>query len=434
MLEIFLSAGYAAIFIWLIRKMPLFRTENVSIKTFQLLFIIKVFAAVCLYLIYTRFYPDRQNADILRYYDDSKYIYDSAFSRPWDFFRMMTGYDANAKELFVYYDAMHNWFNSKLIFNDSRTMIRINALMRFFTVGTYFPVAIMMSFIGMMGLTGIFRIFLKYFPAKKFWLAIIVYLMPSTLLWTSGMIKETFLIFSIGLLLYTLHNYQLRKKLSAQQITGIVFFGFCLLNIKSYILFAIIPGIISWMICSRIAKGKWIVALMIHSVYLASLFYAAPLISENSVAELLRDKQQEFYHLAEREHAKSVIQLPVIDDTTVSLVKNAPYAILVVLFRPYPGESLNPLMILAALENIFLIVFCILCLAGFSKSSINKLPSVFFLAIYFSVIMFILIGLVTPVIGALVRYKVPALPFLMFSFICLTGKDKFTKSPRFLKI
>ncbi len=434
MLEIFLSAGYAAIFIWIIRKMPLFRTENVSIKTFQLLFILKLVAAVCLYLIYTRFYPDRQNADILRYYDDSKYIYDAAFTSPRDFFRMMTGIDGNAKELYVYYDAMHNWFNSKLVFNDSRTMIRINAMMRFFTVGTYFPVAVMMSFIGMMGLTGIFRIFLKVLPTKKFWLIILVYLMPSTLLWTSGMIKETFLIFSIGLLLYTLHNYQQQKKLTPQQITGIVFFGFCLLNIKSYILFAIIPGIIAWMICNRMKNRKWITALSVHIIYFGFLIAAAPLITGSSVAELLRDKQDEFNHLAIREHAKSVIDLPVIENSTLSLVKNAPNAFIVVLCRPYPGESMNPLMILAALENLFLVGFCIFCLPGFRKSANDNLPAAFFLAIYFSIIMFILIGLVTPVIGAIVRYKVPAIPFLMFSFLCLAPADRFTKSPRFLQL
>jgi uncharacterized membrane protein YbaN (DUF454 family) len=37
--------------------------------------------------------------------------------------------------------------------------------------------------------------------------------------------------------------------------------------------------------------------------------------------------------------------------------------------------------------------------------------------------MYSLIGLITPVLGAIVRYKVPVLPFLMFILIALWNKD-----------
>jgi hypothetical protein len=47
--------------------------------------------------------------------------------------------------------------------------------------------------------------------------------------------------------------------------------------------------------------------------------------------------------------------------------------------------------------------------------------------------MFILTGLITPVMGAIVRYKVPALPFLMILLVMLIDKEKLIKKIPFLK-
>jgi hypothetical protein len=433
MMEIFLSLAYSGFFLYLIGKMPLFRTEKVSVRVFRGLFVVKLTAAVMLYLIYTHYYSDRDHTDIFRYYDDSAVLFTAAFEHPWDFFRMMSGYDAGSTDLFHYYNEMRNWFNSEMIFNDSRTMIRLNVMMRFVAFGKYFPHAIIMSFLGMMGLTGLFRVFIAVLPGREFWMMIVVYLLPSTLLWSSGMIKEAFLLFSIGMLLYNFNNYFTEKKLTLKRISGILFFSFCLLNIKSYVLFAVLPGIISWIVCMYMKKFRWLPALAIHTVYLLLLFNLAYLFTHHPVPELLSSKQHEFYLLAEREHAKSVITLNNLDGTTATLIRNIPSAFLVTLTRPHLLEIDNPFILLAALENLFIISFLIFCLAGINRESLRKMPPVFYPAIYFSIIMFILIGLVTPILGAIVRYKVPALPFLLFAFMCLSNHKLLFWKPGFFK-
>ncbi|HQK98562.1 MAG TPA: hypothetical protein PLH61_11105, partial [Bacteroidia bacterium] len=57
MLELFLSIGYAAFFVFLIGKMKIFRTEAIPTHTYKLLFLVKLAAGFFLYLIYTRYYP-----------------------------------------------------------------------------------------------------------------------------------------------------------------------------------------------------------------------------------------------------------------------------------------------------------------------------------------------------------------------------------------
>ena len=151
MLELALTLATIFFAIYLIGKWKIFQIEGISISVFKGLFIIKIIAALALYVIYTQYYKDRAYADIFRYYDDSEVIYNTLFSTPWDFFRMLTGIDGRAPEIVPYYDVMKNWYNTDLIFNDSRTMIRINAFLRLFSMGTYFPHAVVMCFLAMLG-------------------------------------------------------------------------------------------------------------------------------------------------------------------------------------------------------------------------------------------------------------------------------------------
>ena len=80
---------------------------------------------------------------------------------------MLTGIGSDAPELKKYYDTMLNWYNTDLVFNDSRTMIRINAFLRLFSMGTYFPHAVLMCFLAMTGLTGIFRWLHRLAPTRE---------------------------------------------------------------------------------------------------------------------------------------------------------------------------------------------------------------------------------------------------------------------------
>ena len=420
MLEIILSLLYISFLLVLMGKLPLFTKQVIPTKYFKLLFLVKICASILLYLIYTKFYPDRPHADIFRYYDDSEIMYRSAFTNPYDFFRMFTGIHGNDKELWTYYDQMRNWFNSEMIFNDSRTMIRINAIFRFISFGCYFPHAIIMCFLSMMGLTGLFSVLSQTMTNKKWCLLIGIFLMPSTLLWTSGMIKEAFLIFSIGMLIYNLNTIIQNNKLTVVQMCSLVFYSYCLLNIKSYILFAILPGIISWFLINYYKKNAFLITSLVHVVYFIVLFNASSIITNHPIAILLKNKQIEFYHVVQVEKAKTVIDLPILDGTNQNLLINCGPALFSTLFRPTIFESNNVLLLLAAAENLIILLLIILAIYFAIRRATWNSYDFFFPSLFFVLIMLTMIGLVTPIMGAMVRYKVPTLPFLvaiLISFI-----------------
>lgn len=428
--ELALSAGYASFFLWIIGRSSFFRDNVLSNRRFQWLFIIKLAAGFGLYLIYTRYYSDRKYADIFRYYDDSRILFDALREKPWDFFRMLTSYRSNSPELWQYYNEMKNWFNSEMIFNDARTMIRLNTIFRFAAAGTYYPHMIFFGFMGFAGLTALYKIITAEYKNNHVLIAIVLFLTPSILLWTSGVIKEAFLIFAIGYSVYYIHCLATQKKKKLRHIGGLFFCLFCLLNIKSYMLFAILPGLFAWYIIElkkverenyteKIVSSVLVPFLVVYAVYFAALYNFAPLITHHPVPELLKNKQEEFNTLAKTENAGSFVEIPQLDDTGVSLVKNAPLAFVFTLSRPHLLEAGNPMMLLAAVENVFIIIMLLINIY-FLFGSGNTFHGLSFivLSILLVLTLFCLIGWVTPILGAVVRYKVAALPFLMALLFC----------------
>jgi hypothetical protein len=143
-------------------------------------------------------------------------------------------------------------------------------------------------------------------------------------------------------------------------------------------------------------------------------------------------KQSEFISLAESVKAGSAIYIHPLQPTIWSLFKNSPVAFYNTMFRPNLLDSHSPFILLSALENIFIICFGTIALLSITKKKIKITPMFYFSVIYV-VALFVLIGLITPVMGAIVRYKIQGIPFLFFIFITLMDKEKLVKKFSFLK-
>ena len=66
---------------------------------------------VVLWAIYSFYYTDRVTADIFKYFDDSKIMFDALTEKPAHFFKMLSGINDNTPEIAVYYDEMNFWQN-----------------------------------------------------------------------------------------------------------------------------------------------------------------------------------------------------------------------------------------------------------------------------------------------------------------------------------
>jgi len=83
----------------------------------------------------------------------------------------------------------------------------------------------------------------------------------------------------------------------------------------------------------------------------------------------------------------------------------------------WEGEGFSWLSLISMLENLLIWAMLLLILFRFRKPTD---PNLVLFSLLFFVLIFTLAGIMSPVSGALVRYKVPALPFLVFLCMQLT--------------
>jgi hypothetical protein len=110
----------------------------------------------------------------------------------------------------------------------------------------------------------------------------------------------------------------------------------------------------------------------------------------------------------------------------------SPHALHISYLRPWPWEWTNLLYIPAAIENLALLIALGIMAWNFRKPFGLGSPIIAF-GISFILILGVLIGEVVPVIGAVVRYKMPALIFLFVVIFALTDHIKLQRRLPFLR-
>ncbi|NND76887.1 MAG: hypothetical protein HKN39_01730 [Flavobacteriales bacterium] len=385
----------------------------------------KVLSGIALFTIYTYYYTDRGSADIYKYFDDASVLFQLAkddFSSFLMLFLDMSDPNeivAQAKENMLYWDKTYNYGS----LNDNRTIIRVNTLFHFVSFGNFQVHNILFNVLSFTGCIGLYHFFRAKFKLPKWILLLSLFLVPSFLFWSSGVLKESILIFALGL---TLFHFFVNTK--SMKWLWLVLTFTLLLWIKTYVLLTLLPGLLfiglnkvspldplwNWIACASI---------LIISVYLS------PLIGGPDPVAHLIQKQKDFFDLVASLQPNSTYYLPEINSFS-DVFWNLPRAVFSVLFRPFAWEFNGALDALAAMENLALLVLVILAVVYRKKDLSIKKWNTF----HWSFILCLagVIGLVTPVFGALVRYKVPLLPFLIIAMFAVMDLDKLYRTFPFI--
>jgi len=424
MLEVLLTAVFVIFFIILTRKMKFFRLDGFSKNTITGLYLIKLFAGIALALIYTYYYTDRQTSDIYKYFDDGEIIYQTLFSSPLEYFQIIFGFSNDNQSINEVLAKTNYWYKpfESVIYNDNRTIIKYNALVRTFSFGSIGVHTTILCFLSFFGLTAIYKICIRKMKDKKKELLFAIYLLPSVLFWGSGLLKEGILLFALGGFLYFYFKI-IHESIQIKNIISFILFAILLFHSKIYVLFALIPALVAYLTCKIYKSGNPIIK---HTILYTFLFILAMnihlIIPEINILDVIIKKQYDFINVALLSKAGSYYQIPILESNAFSFISIFPNSVFNVLFRPSLFDISSPIILLAAIENIIIILIIAFCLAFFKWKPKHLNFTLF--CIGFVLILFGIIGMTTPILGALVRYKIPGLPFLMIFFIFYYNKAK----------
>jgi hypothetical protein len=202
-----------------------------------------------------------------------------------------------------------------------------------------------------------------------------------------------------------------------------LFFGLLMFFIKTYMPLVLAAPLLAYAWVTMKPGNILAKYILCIVVFFLLLFNANLVFPRFNLSHYLYIKQRDFLALVKTEKPASAIDIPVLDPTFGSILKNAPRGFLTSLTRPYLSESTSPFILLASLENFLILVLLLLCILFFKKAPPGEIN---FLALSLStvIILFILIGMVTPIEGAIVRYKCIALPFLFVPLFSMTDWQK----------
>lgn len=398
-----LFAFQLCMLVLLLRYLPFFEESSLSFFERAIFLGIKVGFGVLLIAIYARFYPQRNLADVFKYFDDANIIYQNAKSASLSLFHFITGicFDRNSQESNTLLQFTHHVDKqgSGLLEANHLLVIRLNILLRFISLGNIYIHSLWFSFFSFTGCVGIYRAFNPYFEKRKWLLKMPLFILPSLLFWGSGLLKESLVMLCIGLIVFQL-DLAAFKKWNYQK-TGVVFiFTIILWFLKPFIVLSLLLAYL--IACFYKSRFKW---LLLALPIAFSLF-------GNSISNSLLAKRNEYTQLAINTNTGSLLDNKIVkEEGVIGLLKLAPAMLKAILLSPLHFSFSQKNELPFSVENIAFILLLIFTFTVLIRRNF-VLPKAMVFIFFFAMFQLIVIGFSVPVAGAIVRYKITAMPFL----------------------
>jgi hypothetical protein len=391
---------------------------------------------VSLFLIfYTLYYP---TGDTISYYEGSRSLARLLFQ---DFNKGL--------QILFNTDSIYNSINSFnyqtgrppfYIFRDTKTfnVCRFSIVFYLLGSGSLIVSNLLCCTFSYVGIWKLYRLFNTLFPGKSRPFAYFILFMPSLVFWGGGIMKDSYVLGGICWATYCFYYGIIKREKIILNLIFLFVNFIIIINIKSYVAIAAIPGMLIWL-NSEIIKSlkssfaRFLLRPIVFSLIILSglgLFNNLDAIGlsqfENVDETIVQAQVIQQDLLREEQYGKNNYNIGQLDGTLSGLVSLAPTAIFTGIYRPTFLEIGSPAMILSAIENLILLLFSILAIASkgpikFFKTLFNEPLLVY--SLIFTLIFAFGVGIASTNFGALVRYRIPLIPFY-FTLIYIVYKSK----------
>jgi hypothetical protein len=407
-MQAFLFLLTASAFFGLIFKHAFFKLNYISIKLVSILFGAKI---VFIFVHHYLFYKYGLNPDTYAMLRDTQSIWHFIFND----FKLARDiffgiYDSHQQPIAV--TNLEVWNNYDTMYNDTRTIIRTNVLLFAFTQGYYLVQCLWYSFFSFMASIALYKTMAGICAISDANKSRIIFAAccawPSFLFWTSACFKETFLVTIAGFFIYSCYQYYRAPGL----VNGMMAFIFLLLlfTIKIYFVLLLLPVMLVFILLSKVRKIK--IGHVLFIFVLGFVLFCCINYFVFDVVSFIYNKRINFENMARDSHAFSMIKAPQFEPDIFSFLLHLPQALFNVLCLPFCFST--PVFALLSVENIFLLATIIFGIRNFKWNISTAMLSICILC--FAISSLLIIGCTTPVLGAMVRYKAPFIPFVLMFF------------------
>lgn len=319
---------------------------------------------------------------------------------------------------------------------DTVTVWQISSIISFFCFNLYLPTVLLIAFISYSGTWQIFRFFAIKYPEFIKQLSFTSLFIPTTIIWGSGLLKDTFCQMAIGWVLISLLLIQKNKSVKIKYIFLFLIGCYLLYKIKIYIFISFIPLLLIYYvfeIFKSISRKRIFIIIIVLLIIIQYLNFESIInyfvaetskYSLNNIAEYSVYSKEYLFNLSVETEGSS-FDLGEFEPTFKGLFSKFFPAVNATLFRPYLWEAKKPFVFLNSIESFIAMIFSILVISRLilRKKNFKLFDNTILFSLAFSFIFAFMIGISTSNFGSLSRYKIPIEPFFYSALIILYLKS-----------
>ena len=392
--------------------------------------LIKLGGAAAFCLIYALYY---KGGDTVNYYQGVYAMWSVFLDSPITYFQVLFSQDVSfCWSAFISVDTVPPVYMLK----DTRTfnVIKISSIIGLPGFGGFLSTTLLVAFFTYRWVWQLYLFLVQRYPRMITQINWSILYLPSTVFWGSGIMKDTYTFAASLYAVYGLHQFFIERKRLTSTIVQLVIAFYLIFTIKSYIAFALLPGLL---IFANFERVKRIKSSFVKVIALPALFFGGFLLlntlfidfdevfGKYSADRLLEEAAVQNADLQRDVYGSNSFDIGEFEPTMQGALSKFFPALNAALFRPFIWEAGgSPTMIFSGLETTVILYFAVLALF---KGPIRLLRVIFsdpflIFCLLFTVILGFGVGLSTSNFGALVRYKIPYLPFFTFMLLAIRNK------------
>jgi hypothetical protein len=406
------------------RKKNLMIKQAPEYKYYLWGFLAKIFAGLVFSLIYFYYY---EGGDTTAFFYSAVAMRNMAVTQPMEYISQMFG--DNTMEAWSRY-TLDTARPYQYVFLDDRTFVvlQVTSILAILTFKSYLITTLIIASISFYGIWACYRTFVSYYPQLMDKLAIAFLFMPSAVFWGSAILKDTFSFSAVCFWVHAVDEIFYKRRNVFNKSVVLVLSAFIMLMVKPYIFMVMFPATLLWLLYFRVVRIRnmmvkfVLVPLAGVSLVALSIFVLTRMedmldkFALDGALETIQTTQQDM--VRSESYGSNSFDVGEFDGTWLSVLSKFPVATNAALFRPYLWESRTAVIMMSGLENFWVLGLTVFALfrAGprFFLRSLVGVP-LLLMSMTFALLFAFTVGVTTPNFGALVRFKIPMIPFYISS-------------------
>ncbi|CAN5155914.1 hypothetical protein BH20BAC1_BH20BAC1_21040 [soil metagenome] len=343
---------YFLLFCLLIYRFTFFKNSGIDLNILLLLFIIRIGVSFFNSYINLEYYP---LTDIRAFHQEGLIEYHLLFEDPGEYI------------INLFRSNYHNYGgfteSTSSFWNDTRTNIiaKILSLFNLLSGGNFYVNTLFFNFLIFLSSVLFFRLFRKATNYPEWVIIVGLFLLPSTVYFTSGIHREGFIFIAISIIFFLLYDVIENKQADWKNIFIIVMGFLFILLLRYFVFVSLFLAIIPWVIFRYLLVHRLRIYVISYAVAVTLFFATAFLPDSYNLPLKVSTKQAEFMEISL--YGTSTISTEILHPDIVSFAKNLPQALNHSFLRPYITEHSNilylPLCIEILCYNLLLGLFFI---------------------------------------------------------------------------